>query len=148
MYASKYRIAALVFTLSMVFFCLASTDCWSKDYSPNVHWVFCIDTSGSMKMKGHRDLLKLITQKITNEFADPKKKIITTGDRITIFSFDEKVRLEATALYQTEDDILPIKEKLKQMNKRSGSLTFISEAIVQAIDLTNKYSKFFHTNAL
>ncbi len=148
MYASKYRIAALVFTLSMVFFCLASTDCLSKDYSPNVHWVFCIDTSGSMKMKGQRDLLELITQKITNEFADPKKKIIKTGDRITIFSFDEKVRLEATALYQTEDDILPIKEKLKQMNKRSGSLTFISEAIVQAIDLTNKYSKFFHTNAL
>ena len=27
-------------------------------------------------------------------------------------------------------------------------LTFISEAIVQAIDLTNKYSRFFHTNAL
>ncbi|OPX34255.1 MAG: hypothetical protein B1H12_10435 [Desulfobacteraceae bacterium 4484_190.2] len=27
-------------------------------------------------------------------------------------------------------------------------MTFISEAIVQAIDLTNKYSRFFHTNAL
>jgi hypothetical protein len=56
--------------------------------------------------------------------------------------------MEATALYQTEDDILPIREKLKLMNNRKGSLTFISEAIVQAIDLTNKYSRFFHTNAL
>ena len=148
MYTSKYRKAALVFTLSMIFFCLAGTDCWSKDYSPYVHWVFCIDTSGSMKLKGQRDLLKLITQRITNEFADPKKKIIKTGDRITIFSFDEKVRMESTALYQTENDILPIREKLKLMNNRKGSLTFISEAIVQAIDLTNKYSRFFHTNAL
>ena len=59
------------------------TDGWSREsspkvnseYLPNVHWVFCIDTSGSMKMKGHMDLLKLITEKITNEFLDGKKKI-------------------------------------------------------------------------
>jgi hypothetical protein len=58
------------------------------------------------------------------------------------------VRLEATALYQTESDILVIRDKLAEMNNRSGSLTFISEAIVQSVDFTEKYSKFFHTNAL
>jgi hypothetical protein len=34
------------------------------------------------------------------------------------------------------------------MNKRNGNLTFISEAIVQAIDLVKKYDQFFDTNAL
>jgi hypothetical protein len=101
-----------------------------------------------MKKKGHMDLLKVITDKITNEFLDSSRNVIKAGDRITIFSFDEGVRLEATALYQTENDILAVKDKLIQMNKRSGSLTFISEAIVQAIDLTKKYSQFFDTNAL
>ena len=138
-----FYIAILILVSGFV-----NSECWSKVYSPNVHWIFCIDTSGSMKTKGHRDLLKLITQKITNEFADIKKNIIKIEDRITIFSFDEEVRLEVTALYQTENDILPIREVLNQMNKRSGSLTFISEAIVQAIDLANKYRQFFHTNAL
>ena len=37
---------------------------------------------------------------------------------------------------------------MKNINKRRGSLTFISEAIVQAIDVVGKYDKFFHTNAL
>lgn len=132
------------------------TDGWSREsspkvnseYLPNVHWVFCIDTSGSMKMKGHMDLLKLITEKITNEFLDGKKNIINTGDRITIFSFDEQVRLEATSLYQTENDLLSIKKELKELNKRHGNLTFISEAIVQSIDVVDKYKQFFHTNAL
>jgi len=101
-----------------------------------------------MKTKGHMDLLKLITEKIINEFIDVNKNIIKTGDRITIFSFDEEVRLEATSLYQTESDILPIRNKLIDMNKRSGSLTFISEAIVRATDFTSKYSQFFQTNAL
>jgi Mg-chelatase subunit ChlD len=115
---------------------------------PNVHWVFCIDTSGSMKKKGQMDLLKEITNRITNEFIDSKEKIIRIGDRVTLFSFDQNVRLEATSLYQTEDDLVVIKNKLKKMNERRGSLTFISEAIVQAMEITNKYSKFFHTNAL
>jgi hypothetical protein len=94
------------------------------------------------------DLLRLITEKITNEFVDVDKNIIKTGDRITIFSFDEEVRLETTSLYQTASDIVPIRDKLIGMNKRKGSLTFISEAIVQAIDFKNKYSRFFHTNAI
>ena len=34
------------------------------------------------------------------------------------------------------------------MNKRNGNLTFISEAIVQAVEVSGKYDKFFHTNAL
>jgi hypothetical protein len=148
MFKKKCGIIGALITISVLFDVVINGDCWSKEYSPNVHWVFCIDTSGSMKMKGHRDLLKLITQKITNEFTDIKKNIIKVGDRITVFSFDSDVRLEVTALYQTENDIFPIREKLKQMNKRSGNLTFISEAIVQAVDLTHKYREFFHTNAL
>ena len=123
-------------------------DCSGGIYSPNVHWTFCIDTSGSMKKKGHVDLLRLITDKITNEFLDTRKNIIRAGDRISIFSFDDGARLEATALYQTESDILAIRDKLIRMNKRSGSLTFISEAIVKASDFTKQYSNFFHTNAL
>ena len=94
------------------------------------------------------DLLKVITQKISNEFIDVNKNIIKAGDRITIFSFDEEVRLEATSLYQTSNDIVPIRDKLVAMNKRKGSLTFISEAIVRAIDFKNKYSQFFQTNAI
>ena len=148
MHQKKYIISMLTFIVFTCFFCLINEDCWSRNYSPNVHWAFCIDTSGSMKTKGHMDLLKLITEKITNEFIDVNKNIIKTGDRITIFSFDERVRLEATSLYQTESDILPIRDKLIEMNKRSGSLTFISEAIVRAADFTKKYSQFFHTNAL
>ena len=148
MFRKKYGMIAVLITTFMFFSGVIDGDCWSKEYSPNVHWVFCIDTSGSMKMKGHRDLLKLITKKITNEFTDIKKNIIKVGDRITVFSFDSDVRLEMTALYQTENDIFPIRDKLKQMNKRSGNLTFISEAIVQAFDLTHKYKEFFHTNAL
>lgn len=140
----------LMLSLSM------KTDGWSREsspkinseYLPNVHWVFCIDTSGSMKMKGHMDLLALITEKITNDFLDSKKNIINTGDRITIFSFDEQVRLEATSLYQTENDLLSIKKELKELNKRHGNLTFISEGIVQSIDVVDKYKQFFHTNAL
>lgn len=147
---SLFLIILIMLSLSM------KTDGWSREsspkvnseYLPNVHWVFCIDTSGSMKMKGHMDLLKLITEKITNEFLDGKKNIINTGDRITIFSFDEQVRLEATSLYQTENDLLSIKKELKELNKRHGNLTFISEAIVQSIDVVDKYKQFFHTNAL
>ncbi len=148
MHQKKYIISIFTFIVFTCFFCLINRDCWSRNYSPNVHWAFCIDTSGSMKTKGRMDLLKLITEKIINEFIDVNKNIIKTGDRITIFSFDEQVRLEATSLYQTESDILPIRDKLIEMNKRSGSLTFISEAIVRATDFTSKYSQFFHTNAL
>jgi len=144
----KYIISMCTFIIFTCFFSIKGRDCWGSNYSPNVHWTFCIDTSGSMKKKGHMDLLRLITDKITNEFLDASKNVIRTGDRISIFSFDEGVRLEATALYQTESDILAIRDKLIQMNERNGSLTFISEAIVQSIDFTEKYSKFFHTNAL
>ncbi len=144
----KYSMVAFFIAMFILVSGVVADDCWSEAYSPNVHWVFCIDTSGSMKAKGHRDLLKLITQKITSEFIDTKKNIIKAGDRITIFSFDQEVRLEVTALYQAENDILPIRERLKQINKRNGGLTFISEAIVQAINLANKYRQFFHTNAL
>ena len=130
----------------MVFF--FGSNVWGNDYLPNVHWVFCIDTSGSMKTKGQMDLLKEITDRITKEFIDNKDKILRVGDRITLFSFDEDVRLEATSLYQTDNDLIVLKNKLEEMNKRRGSLTFISEAIVQAMEITNKYSKFFDTNAL
>ncbi len=148
MYGKKYSVTVFVLTLFIFFFCFTTKVAWSKSYSPSVHWVFCVDTSGSMKMKGRMDLLKFITQKITTEFLDAKKTIMKTGDRITIFSFDERARLEATSLYQTESDLLQIKDKLKAMNKRSGNLTFISEAIVQAVGVINKYSQFFDTNAL
>ena len=149
MYIRKYNTKIFVSTIFIFFlFFFISKDCRGNQYSPNVHWVFCIDTSGSMKTKDHMDLLKFITGKITDGFIDAGKNIVKTGDRITIFSFDQDVRLEATALYQTENDILPIRSKLEEMNKRNGSLTFISEAIVQAIDFTNKYNQFFHTNAL
>ncbi len=144
----KYIISMGVFIIFTYFLSINGLDCFGSNYSPNVHWTFCIDTSGSMKRKGHVDLLKLITDKITTEFLDDRKNVIRTGDRISIFSFDDGARLEATALYQTESDILAIRDKLIQMNKRSGSLTFISEAIVQAFEFTEKYSKFFHTNAL
>lgn len=147
MFEKTYRTTVFVLSIFISFF-FTIADAWSKDYSPNVHWVFCIDTSGSMKTKGHMDLLKVITNRIDNEFLHPKRNIIRTGDRISIFSFDENVRLEATALYQTENDLIAVRDKLVGMNKRSGNLTFISEAIVQAIDFTKKYSEFFHTGAL
>ncbi len=101
-----------------------------------------------MKTKGHADLLKTITGKITKEFTSTKNKMLKPGDRITIMSFDEDVRLEATALYQTENDLIAVREKLAKMNNRSGSLTFVSEAIVRAIDIIDKYDEFFYTNAL
>jgi hypothetical protein len=101
-----------------------------------------------MKTKGHMDLLRLITERISGEFLNDKNELIKTGDRVTILSFDEKARLEATSLYQTENDLSPVRRKLTDLNKRYGSLTFISEAIVQGIDVVKKYDKFFHTNAL
>jgi hypothetical protein len=148
MQQKKYMTPIFTFIVVTIFVCFISGDCWGRDYSPNVHWLFCIDTSGSMKTKGHMDLLRVITQKISNEFIDVNKNIIKAGDRITIFSFDEEVRLEATSLYQTSNDIVPIRDKLTAMNKRKGGLTFISEAIVRAIDFKNKYSQFFRTNAI
>ncbi len=144
----RNSLKILVYIASIVLICFFGTNAWSNNYMPNVHWVFCVDTSGSMKKKGQLDLLKEITDRITKEFIDSKQKILRIGDRVTLFSFDQDVRLEATSLYQTEDDLVVIKNKLKKMNKRRGSLTFISEAIVQAMEITNKYSKFFHTNAL
>ncbi len=39
-----------------------------QNYSSNVHWVFCIDTIGSMKTKGHMDLLRSITEKIGEKY--------------------------------------------------------------------------------
>jgi Mg-chelatase subunit ChlD len=144
----RNSLKIFVYMVSIGLICLFGREAWSNNYVPNVHWVFCIDTSGSMKKKGQMDLLKEITDRITKEFIDSKEKIIRIGDRVTLFSFDQNVRLEATSLYQTEDDLVVIKNKLKKMNERRGSLTFISEAIVQAMEITNKYSKFFHTNAL
>ena len=144
----KYSIPIFVFIIAIFVISFTGKASWGRQYLPNVHWIFCVDTSGSMKLKGNMDLLKEITGRITDEFLDPKKKIITIGDRITIFSFDESVRLEATSLYQTENDLHVLKAKLKEMNKRNGNLTFISEAIVQAVEVSGKYDKFFHTNAL
>ncbi len=148
MYRKKYSLA--IFLVGVFIFASNSiaAEYRSQGYSPNVHWVFCVDTSGSMKTKGSMDLLQVITEKITSDFTDVDKKIVKVGDRITLFSFDEEVRLEATALYQTENDILPIRDKLKEMNQRRGSLTFISEAVVKATEFTKKYNEFFHTNAL
>lgn len=148
MLAKKYTKWLIIVTASIYLICFSNTDSWSMESSSNVHWIFCIDTSGSMKEKGHVDFLNLITKNISEEFIHNKKNIIKIGDRITVFSFDQDVRLETTALYQTESDIRPIEKKLKDMNKRSGQLTFISEAIVQSIDFSKKYSKFFQTNAL
>lgn len=144
----KCLVTILTVATLMMLHSVVVPSCWSKSYSPNVHWTFCIDTSGSMKQKGHMDLLKLITHKITDEFLVPSKGIVKPGDRISIFSFDEGVRLEVTALYQTDNDMATIKDRLNQMNKRSGSLTFVSEAIVRAVNFTEKYSKFFQTNSL
>ncbi|MBW2072279.1 MAG: VWA domain-containing protein [Deltaproteobacteria bacterium] len=101
-----------------------------------------------MKLKGKLDLLHEITTKLDQEFLDTRKNILRTGDRISLISFDEQARLEATSLYQTESDLALIRDKLQALNKRSGSLTFISEAIVKAVDVVNKYDKFFPTNAL
>ena len=146
----RYKCAVSLFVF--IIFLLSSQftveNCWSGERTPNVHWVFCIDTSGSMKTKGHMDLLRLITERISGEFLNDKNELIKTGDRVTILSFDEKARLEATSLYQTENDLSPVRRKLTDLNKRYGSLTFISEAIVQGIDVVKKYDKFFHTNAL
>ena len=142
------RILTITFlTIAMLLAVFEGTT-WSKSFSPNVHWTFCIDTSGSMKSKGHMDLLNLVTTKISQEFLDAKKGIIKQGDRISIFSFDDRSRLEATALYQTQNDLTTIKKKLKDMNKRRGSLTFISEAVVKAVQFTETYDQFFKTNAL
>jgi len=148
MYEKRYSLKIFVYILSMVIVSIFGKEARANNYLPNVHWVFCIDTSGSMKAKGQMDLLKEITSRITNEFLDRKNKILTVGDRITLFSFDQDVRLEATSLYQTENDLTVLKTKLKDMNKRRGSLTFISEAIVQSQEIIQKYNKFFHTNAL
>jgi hypothetical protein len=146
----RYKCAVSLFVF--IIFLLSSQftveNCWGGESIPNVHWVFCIDTSGSMKTKGHMDLLKLITERISGEFLNANNELIKTGDRVTILSFDEKARLEATSLYQTENDLSPVRRKLTDLNKRYGSLTFISEAIVQGIDVVKKYDKFFHTNAL
>ena len=144
----RYSLKVFVCIVTIVLICFFGKEAWSNNYLPNVHWVFVVDTSGSMKKKGQMDLLKEITDRITKEFIDRKEKIIRIGDRVTLFSFDQDVRMEATSLYQTEDDLVVIKNKLKNMNKRRGSLTFISEAVVKAMEITNKYSKFFDTNAL
>ncbi len=144
----RYSLKVFVYIVTIVLICFIGKEAWSNNYLPNVHWVFVVDTSGSMKKKGQMDLLKEITDRITKEFIDRKEKIIRIGDRVTLFSFDQDVRMEATSLYQTGDDLVVIKNKLKNMNKRRGSLTFISEAIVRAMEITNKYSKFFDTNAL
>ena len=146
----RYKCAVWLFVFIILLLSSQFTveNSWGGEYTPNVHWVFCIDTSGSMKTRGHMDLLELITERISDEFLDVNKNLIRTGDRITIFAFDEGVKLAATSLYQTENDLSSVKEELKDLNKRRGSLTFISEAIVQAIDVVGKYDKFFHTNAL
>ena len=127
-----------VFIIFLLSSPLAVGNCWGGEQAPNVHWVFCIDTSGSMKTKGHMDLLRLITERISGDFLDADNKLIKTGDRVTILSFDETVRLEETSLYQTENDLSPVRKKLKDLNKRHGSLTFISESIVQGLDVVQK----------
>ena len=148
MYNIKYSKAILVYVLCTFFSFLGSSEGLSQENMSNVHWVFCIDTSGSMKTKGHTDLLKAITDEINNNFININKAGLKAGDRITLLSFDEDVRIEATALYQTQNDLTAIKEELAHMNNRSGRLTFISEAIVRAIGVIDKYDRFFHTNAL
>ena len=144
----KCAVSLFVFIILLLSSQLAVENSWGGERTPNVHWVFCIDTSGSMKTKGHMDLLRLITESISGEFLNANNELIKTGDRVTILSFDETVRLEATSLYQTENDLSPVRRKLTDLNKRYGSLTFISESIVQGIDVVKKYDKFFHTNAL
>ena len=82
MYPKKYSLAiflAGVFTFASI---SMAAEYRSQDYSPNVHWVFCIDTGGSMKAKGSMDLLKLITEKITSDFTDIDEKIVKVGDRV------------------------------------------------------------------
>ena len=101
MYRKKYSLTIFLFGVFTFASSAMAVETRSQDFSPNVHWVFCIDTSGSMKAKGSMDLLKVITEKITSDFTDIDKKIVKVGDRITVFSFDEEVRLEATSLYQT-----------------------------------------------
>jgi len=91
MYEKKHSMAFHVYALCIFVFFFITGDCCGKDYSPNVHWVFCIDTSGSMKTKGNKDLLKAITGKITNEFINTKNNMIKAGDRITIISFSDCV---------------------------------------------------------
>ena len=144
----KCAVSLFVFIIFLLSPQFAVENCWSGERTPNVHWVFCIDTSGSMKTKGHMDLLRLITERISGDFLDVNNKLIKAGDRVTILSFDERVRLEETSLYQTENDLSPVRKTLMDLNKRSGNLTFISESIVQGIDVVKKYDKFFHTNAL
>ena len=146
----RYKCAVSLFVFIIFLFSsqLAVENCWSGERAPNVHWVFCIDTSGSMKTRGHMDLLKLITERISDDFLDVNNKLIKAGDRVTILSFDETVRLEETSLYQTENDLAPVRKTLMDLNKRSGRLTFISESIVQGLEVVKKYDKFFHTNAL
>ncbi len=79
------RTSIITFLTMAILLVVFRGPAWSKGYSPNVHWTFCIDTSGSMKAKGHMDLLKLVTGKISQEFLDSKKGIIKQGDRISIF---------------------------------------------------------------
>ena len=116
----RNSLKIFVYVISLVSVCFLGSHALANDYLPNVHWVFCIDTSGSMKEKGQMDLLQEITDRITKEFIDNKDKILRVGDRITLFSFDEDVRLEATSLYQTDEDLIVIKNKLSEMNKRRG----------------------------
>ena len=111
---NKRPILSVTFLTLALLLAISTGVAWSKGYSPNVHWTFCIDTSGSMKAKGQMDLLRLITERISNDFLNPKKNIIKLGDRVSIFSFDEGAKLEATALYQAENDLTTIKKKLKE----------------------------------
>ena len=67
MHQKKYIMSMFTFIIFTCFFRLINRDCWKRNYSRNVHWSFCIDTSGSMKTRGHMDLLRLIREKITKE---------------------------------------------------------------------------------
>jgi Mg-chelatase subunit ChlD len=63
MHKKKYSLLLMILMI-LVLSLSMKTAGWSREsspkinseYLPNVHWVFCIDTSGSMKMKGHMDL--------------------------------------------------------------------------------------------
>ncbi len=130
MYTKQIRHPLFFIIILFVFLLLGDAECFSKEYSPNVHWTFCIDTSGSMKEKGQLNLLRLVTDKLSKEFISEKNGIIKPGDRITLFSFDRESRLEASVLYQTQNDLSLILEKLESINKHYGMLTFTSEVIV------------------
>jgi len=48
----RYSLKVFVYIVTIVLICFFGKEAWSNNYLPNVHWVFVVDTSGSMKKKG------------------------------------------------------------------------------------------------